>query len=128
MRRISLLLGAAATAVVASLATAPASSAGAADTCVSGEFCLYSGTNQTGTLLWSGAGNLDHKVSGARSYKNLGTEYPGADHIYIDWYHYIDGTKFTHNNTCVHYPPDTYKGNFHDYAYVTAATWGGECP
>ncbi|MFB6891707.1 peptidase inhibitor family I36 protein [Kitasatospora sp. NPDC056327] len=98
--------------------------------CPKGYFCIYSGENQTGTLLkktnvdWS-AGSPSEFVTGARSVFNNGTPCAGCDHVRYLYYPGI-GNNMT---LCLHYNPGPgkYKQNWSFPVVVKSAHWGGEC-
>lgn len=123
---------AAATAAAGVLTLAPAASAESSPPgCPKGYFCLFSGYNQTGSIVARSQGDLGYVGSGAKSYFNNGTSWPGADHIQLKWHHYDYGDRFNHSR-CIHFNPGpgSYKGNFHDsngVTFVDSATWRGEC-
>lgn len=124
MRKRSLAVLAATAAFAGVVAAAPTASAEPNPPgCGKGNFCIYSGANQTGRLLVKAAGNWSGSVSGHSVFNN-GNRYPGADHISLTW---------TYNSRtwtdCFHYNPGPgkYKANFVDGVVFKKATWRGEC-
>jgi hypothetical protein len=100
----------------------------AADTCVRGEACVYSGS---GALLYSNAGNTGNiwVPAGGGYVVNRGVAYPGLDHIQLRtvW----SGGRWT---ICLHYgsspvftQPDPTAGRLSGGEVVTGWTWRGEC-
>ncbi|WP_327343138.1 peptidase inhibitor family I36 protein [Streptomyces europaeiscabiei] len=91
--------------------------------CDRGAFCIYSGSDQTGSLLVESQGNWSGSVSG-RSVFNNGTSFPGGDHIQLTWT-YNGGTY----SDCLHFNPGPgdYKWNFTSGVVFKQATWRGEC-
>ncbi|MFF5445776.1 peptidase inhibitor family I36 protein [Streptomyces sp. NPDC012888] len=115
---------AATAAFAAVMATAPTASAEPNPPgCPKGNFCAYSGENQTGTLLLSTPGNWSGTIYNVQSTFNNGNPYPGADHIQ-QTYRYGGGT----HGVCLHYNPGpgVYKINW-DNITLTGARWRGEC-
>ncbi|WEH14748.1 peptidase inhibitor family I36 protein [Streptomyces sp. VNUA24] len=109
----------AAVAVVAPTASAEPNPPG----CDRGAFCIYSGQNQTGSLLVESQGNWSGSVSGLSVFNN-GTSFPGGDHIQLTWT-YNGGTY----SDCLHFNPGPgdYKWNFVSGVVFKKATWRGEC-
>ncbi|MEU6717104.1 peptidase inhibitor family I36 protein [Nonomuraea sp. NPDC046802] len=88
-----------------------------------GNFCSYTGLNQTGTMYktavdWSG------QLRGIRSYFNNGAPDPGYDHVRLS---YVGG-----GIPCIHYwdgagSGTPYKGNLDGAKTITGVKWRGEC-
>ncbi|WP_105971945.1 peptidase inhibitor family I36 protein [Streptomyces geranii] len=124
MRKRTIALTAASAALAGVVAMAPAASAEPNPPgCEKGYFCVYSGQNQTGTLVvktfgdWSGS-------AGGRSTFNNGVAAPGADHIQLTYtYH---GATY---ERCLHFNPGPgdYKLNFDTGVVFKSAVWRGEC-
>lgn len=95
--------------------------------CPPGNFCAYSGQNQTGTLLLKVGSNWTGTVTAVHSVFNNGTYWPGADHISLTYYDPLTGTYGS--VPCLHYNPGpgTYKLNFPWSRTLTSVTWRGEC-
>ncbi|MGW6914275.1 peptidase inhibitor family I36 protein [Kitasatospora sp. NPDC054939] len=124
MRTTRIAAGATALALAGLMASATAASAEPNPPgCPKGNFCAYSGENQTGSLLISTPGNWSGTVGGVRSVFNNGNPDPGADHIQLTWQY--SGNTF---GECIHYNPGpgNYKINFVGVT-VKSATWRGEC-
>lgn len=122
MRSIAVLASAAAFAGV--VATAPTASAEPNPPgCGKGNFCAYTGQNQTGTLVVRSPGNWSGSAA-VRSVFNNGVVYPGADHIQLTWTY--NGNTWSR---CLHYNPGPgqYKINFVSGVVIKSATWRGEC-
>ena len=91
--------------------------------CNQGNFCIYSGRNQTGTLLVEEDGDWSGSVRGQSIFNN-GVPWPGADHIQVYWT--FNGSSLSH---CVHYNPGPglYKLNWDSPVTFTRVVWRGEC-
>ncbi|WNF27778.1 peptidase inhibitor family I36 protein [Streptomyces sp. C11-1] len=101
--------------------TATAGETGATAACPKGAFCMYTGSNQTGTM-YPKYGNWSGTINGIKSVYNNGSPQPGYDHVTFTWQY--KGRTFS---KCFHYPFDVpYKTN---YVGVTAkkVVWRGEC-
>jgi hypothetical protein len=94
--------------------------------CPKGYFCIYSGFDQTGTLLFKTASNWSGSVSGGLSVFNNGVRFPGADHVQL--YYTYSGLPGTYS-TCIHYNPGPgeYKINFLAGHAFKTVVWRGEC-
>ncbi|MFF9037795.1 peptidase inhibitor family I36 protein [Streptomyces sp. NPDC014892] len=121
-RTIATLSASTALAVVA-IAAPTASAEPNPPGCDRGAFCIYSGPDQTGSLLVESQGNWSGSVSG-RSVFNNGTPFPGGDHIQLTWTY--NGGTFS---DCLHYNPGPgdYKWNFVPGVVFKQASWRGEC-
>lgn len=95
--------------------------------CPPGNFCAYSGPDQTGTLLLKVGSNWTGWVPGVRSVFNNGTYWPGADHVSFGYYDPVTGTY--RSVSCLHYNPGPgdYKVNFSWAMTAVSVTWRGEC-
>lgn len=102
--------------------TAAASGVGVTAACPSGAFCMYTGSNQTGTM-YPKYGNWSGTIPGIKSVYNNGNPHPGYDHVNFTYTY--NGNTFTH---CFHYQGDDtpYKKN---YVGVTAkkVVWHRAC-
>ena len=124
MRKLTIAATAASAAFAGVLAVAPAASAEANPPgCGKGYFCIYSGEDETGTLVKKTYGNWSGSVSG-RSVFNNGVPDPGADHIQLTWTY--NGSTWS---DCLHYNPGPgeYKWNFVSGVVFKKAVWRGEC-
>lgn len=124
MRTRTIALTAASAALAGVVAMAPTASAEPNPPgCDKGYFCVYSGENQTGTLVMRTAGDWSGGVSG-RSVFNNGVIHPGADHIQLTWTY--DGSTW---QECLHYNPGPgqYELNFDSGVVFKSAVWRGEC-
>ncbi|RDG34189.1 peptidase inhibitor family I36 protein [Streptomyces corynorhini] len=124
MRKPAIAALAASFALAGVVAAAPTASAEANPPgCGKGNFCIYSGENQTGTLVVKAVNNWSGSVSG-RSIFNNGNVQPGFDHIQLTWTY--NGGTWT---DCYHYNPGPgrYKENFAAGVVFKKAVWRGEC-
>lgn len=123
------LIGALATsaAVIATIGLSPAPAYAEANppNCPKGYFCMYSGQNQTGTLLARTLNNWSGFQEGVQSIFNNGSACSGCDHVYVLHY-YVQRNE----TVCLHFNPGPgrYKLNWAGGAIVKGVEWGGECP
>lgn len=92
--------------------------------CPKGSFCMYSGVNQTGTLLVRTYGDWTGFREGVQSVFNNGSTCSGCDHVDFLYYYVQENTR-----GCFHFNPGPgiYKANFRGGAIAKSVEWRGEC-
>ncbi|MGW3425996.1 hypothetical protein [Streptomyces phaeochromogenes] len=123
-RLVTLGAGTVAAAFLGVLAVSPTASAEANPPgCGKGNFCAYSGPNQTGQLVLKVAGNWSGNLSVGSIFNN-GVVFAGADHV--DVTSFLGGQPST---DCFHYNPGPgkYKANAEAGLTITRVVWRGEC-
>ncbi|MDF3140567.1 MULTISPECIES: peptidase inhibitor family I36 protein [unclassified Streptomyces] len=123
-RLATLGTGTVAAAFLGVLAVAPTASAEPNPPgCAKGNFCAYSGANQTGRLLLAVEGNWSGNLAVGSIFNN-GVAFPGADHV--DVTSFLGGQPST---DCFHYNPGPgrYKANAEPGLTITRVVWRGEC-
>ncbi|HEV7709210.1 MAG TPA: peptidase inhibitor family I36 protein [Asanoa sp.] len=100
--------------------------------CTKGYFCMYSGPNQTGTLLakksgeWAAA-TPSQFINGVQSVFNNGSACWNCDHV--DFLFWVPDHNWS---VCLHFNPGpgSYKQNFTNFAggaIAKSVHWRGEC-